>query len=77
MQATFTARMTAPRSAQVTVTDSNLTPVLQLATWILLAVTSLMLIFRLLTKFFLKAQRVPGTEDIFIFASYVGNSLKD
>lgn len=55
----------------VTVTDSNSTPILQLVTWFLLAAASLMLFFRLLTKYFLKAQRVPGSEDIFIFASYV------
>lgn len=55
----------------IVVTDSNLNPVIQIVTWLLLALVSLTLCFRLLTRFFLKAHRKPGPEDILIFGSYV------
>lgn len=58
-------------SAGVVVTQSDLNPVLQIVTWLLLAITTLMLGFRLLASFFLKAKRVPGQEDVFILISYV------
>lgn len=53
------------------VTESNLNPILQIVTWILLATATLMLTFRLLTRFFLKSKRTPGLEDILILVSYV------
>lgn len=51
--------------------DSNLNPVLQMVTWLLLAAATLMLFFRLLAKFFLKGNRTPGWEEGFILVSYV------
>lgn len=58
-------------SAGIVVTQSDLNPILQVITWLLLAITTLMLGFRLLASFFLKGKRVPGWEDIFILISYV------
>lgn len=58
-------------STGLVVTESNLNPVLQVITWLLLAITTLMLAFRFLTSFFLKSKRTPGLEDIFIIVSYV------
>lgn len=54
------------------VTDHDLSPVLQIITWILLAVTTLMLVFRLLTRFVLKGHRKVGWEEGFIVAAFVG-----
>lgn len=55
----------------ITVTPSNLNPVVQIVTWLLLALVSLMLGFRLLTRSFLKSNRKPGLEDILLFGAYV------
>ena len=69
-----------PHSAEmearrIAVTGSNLNPILQVITWLLLAVVTLMLFFRLVAKFFLKARQAPGWEDAFILASYVRDTV--
>jgi hypothetical protein len=58
-------------NAHIVVTDSNLNPIIQIITWILLAAATLMLSFRLLSKHFLRASRVLGWEDVFIFWAFV------
>lgn len=55
----------------IVVSQSDLNPILQIVTWLLLAITTLMLGFRLLASFFIKAKRVPGWEDVLILISYV------
>lgn len=54
-----------------TVTDINRNPMLQMTTWLLIAITSLMLGFHQLTRFYIKIGRPFGWEDILIIASYV------
>ncbi|KAI1204115.1 uncharacterized protein F4807DRAFT_375227 [Annulohypoxylon truncatum] len=55
----------------IVVTPSNLNPILQMTTWLLLALTSLMLCFRFLTKFFLKTNQRFGWEEIMISAAFL------
>ncbi|KAH8894555.1 hypothetical protein GQ53DRAFT_820928 [Thozetella sp. PMI_491] len=52
-------------------TGDNLNPVLQVFTWLLLALTTLLLILRLLVRLFLKSARLFGLEDLLIIAAYV------
>ena len=60
---------------ELTITESNLNPVLSIVTWLLLALMSLTLGFRLLTRFFLKANQAVGLEDFFIVAAYVRTAV--
>ncbi|KAK5625193.1 hypothetical protein RRF57_000909 [Xylaria bambusicola] len=46
-------------------------PTLQVVTWLLLALLSLVLSFRLLTRFFIKSDRYIGYDDLFILISFV------
>lgn len=59
----------------IVVTQFNLNPVLQIVTWLLLAIMTLLLVFRLLATFFLKEKRELGLEDIFVLVSYVCRHL--
>ncbi|KAI1130219.1 hypothetical protein F5Y10DRAFT_236059 [Nemania abortiva] len=51
--------------------DRDLSPILQLVTWLLLAVTSLMFLFRLLTRFFIKAEKSFSLEDALISLAFL------
>ncbi|KAI1778427.1 hypothetical protein F4818DRAFT_301247 [Hypoxylon cercidicola] len=55
----------------IVVTDSNLNPILQMVTWLLLALTALMLCFRFLTKFFLKTNQRFGWEEVLITSAFL------
>ncbi|XXH04146.1 polyamine transporter tpo5 [Hypoxylon texense] len=55
----------------IVVTDTNLNPVLQMVTWLLLAMTALMLCFRFLTKFFLKTNQRFGWEEVLITSAFL------
>ncbi|KAI2463018.1 hypothetical protein F4781DRAFT_151366 [Annulohypoxylon bovei var. microspora] len=55
----------------IVVTPSNMNPILQMTTWLLLSLTSLMLCFRFLTKFFLKTNQRFGWEEIMISAAFL------
>ncbi|KAI0020709.1 hypothetical protein F4780DRAFT_740544 [Xylariomycetidae sp. FL0641] len=50
---------------------SGLDRVIQLITWLLLALASLMFLFRLLTRFFIKASKLFSLEDVLILLAYV------
>ncbi|KAI1414622.1 hypothetical protein F5Y13DRAFT_188287 [Hypoxylon sp. FL1857] len=58
-------------SESVVVEDSNLNPVIQLTTWLLLSLTTLAFSFRLLTRFFIKGEAPFSHEDALIVLSYV------
>ncbi|KAF2269051.1 hypothetical protein CC78DRAFT_529655 [Lojkania enalia] len=58
-------------SLGVFVTSDNLNPILQVTTWLLLAVTFLLLGFRLLTRLVLKANRKFGIEEVFIILAFI------
>ncbi|KAI2618102.1 hypothetical protein GGR54DRAFT_184490 [Hypoxylon sp. NC1633] len=60
-----------PPPAGIVVTDSNMNPILQMVTWLLLALTSLMLCFRFLTKFFLKTNQRFGWEELLITSAFL------
>jgi hypothetical protein len=63
---------TVPRSEERPVVDAqHLNSVIQAVTWVLLAITTLALIFRLLTRFYLREKRDFGWEDALIILSYV------
>ncbi|KAI1140089.1 hypothetical protein F5Y05DRAFT_306443 [Hypoxylon sp. FL0543] len=55
----------------IVVTASNMNPIIQMTTWLLLALTSLMLCFRFLTKFFLKTNQRFGWEEMLITAAFL------
>ncbi|KAI1099539.1 hypothetical protein F4804DRAFT_79623 [Jackrogersella minutella] len=55
----------------IVVTPSNMNPILQMTTWLLLALTALMLCFRFLTKFFLKTNQRFGWEEVMITAAFL------
>ncbi|KAF2962728.1 hypothetical protein GQX73_g10845 [Xylaria multiplex] len=62
----------------IAVTDANLNPILQVVTWLLLALMSLILCFRQLTRCFIKAARPFAWEDILValsFAFAIGESV--
>ncbi|KAI1643974.1 uncharacterized protein F4817DRAFT_231417 [Daldinia loculata] len=54
----------------IVVTDSDMNPILQMITWLLIALTSLMLCFRFLTKFFLKTNQRFGWEEALIALAF-------
>lgn len=60
-----------PPPVGIVVTDTNLNPILQMMTWLLLAMTALMLCFRFLTKFFLKTNQRFGWEEVLITLAFV------
>jgi len=60
-----------PPPVGIVVTDDNVNPIIQMTTWLLVALTSLMLCFRILTRFFLKANSPFGLEEILILSAFV------
>ncbi|QSZ36863.1 hypothetical protein DSL72_006746 [Monilinia vaccinii-corymbosi] len=65
-------------SMGIVVTNSNLNPNVQVVTWLFLAITSLMLLFRFITRFFLKSGQRFGWEEALITTAYlagVGESI--
>ncbi|KAK3331675.1 hypothetical protein B0T19DRAFT_397512 [Cercophora scortea] len=61
-----------PAGGGIFITDDNLNPVVQIITWVLLACTSLMICFRLLTRYFLTKRRFfGGWDDILLIVSYI------
>ncbi|KAI0381276.1 hypothetical protein F5Y04DRAFT_255159 [Hypomontagnella monticulosa] len=61
----------APKLGGIFVDESNLNPILQVTTWLLLALCTLMVGFRLLTKFYIKASRALVLEDDLILSAYL------
>ena len=55
----------------IVVTDTNLNPIIQMSTWLLLALTSLMFCFRLLSRFFLRSNKLLSVEECLAFSAYV------
>jgi hypothetical protein len=62
---------TASAPVGLVVTEKNLNPNLQMMTWLLLALTSLMLGFRLLTRLFIKDVGAVRWDDILVLLAYV------
>ncbi|KAI2635819.1 hypothetical protein GGS26DRAFT_589485 [Hypomontagnella submonticulosa] len=60
-----------PKLGGIFVDEFNLNPILQVITWLLLALCTLMVGFRLLTKFYIKSSRALLLEDIFILSAYL------
>ncbi|KAK6828335.1 hypothetical protein PG990_009947 [Apiospora arundinis] len=60
-----------PNTAVNEVDESNLNPVIQLTTWLLISLTSLMLGFRLMTRFFIKGNMRFTLEDGLIITAYI------
>ncbi len=58
-------------SSTATTEGPDLNSIIQLVAWLLLAVTSLMFLFRLLTRFFIKSGKPFSREDAFILCSFV------
>lgn len=57
------------QSDRITISDSNLNPVLQIVSWLLLAFTTLVLSFRLFTNIIVKGRMPVSLEDLlFLFA---------
>ncbi|KAI0836629.1 hypothetical protein F5Y06DRAFT_298314 [Hypoxylon sp. FL0890] len=69
-RASEAAAQTTP-SVGIVVTESNMNPIIQMTTWLLLALTSLMLGFRFLTKFYLKTNQRFGWEEVLITAAFL------
>lgn len=61
------------RSNRITISDLNLNPVLQIVTWLLLAFTTLVLLFRLFTNILVKARRPVSLEDLLFLSAYVSH----
>jgi hypothetical protein len=61
-------------SSGVMVSPANLNPVIRVITWLLLAITTLMLCFRFLTKLFLAVRKV-GIEEALILTAYVSDLI--
>lgn len=57
--------------SRITITDSNLNPVVQIVTWLLLAFTSLVLSFRLFTNIIVKGRMPVSLEDLLFLSSFV------
>ncbi|KAI0517030.1 hypothetical protein F5B22DRAFT_144125 [Xylaria bambusicola] len=55
----------------MTQTAVDFSPTLQVVTWLLLALLSLVLFFRLLTRFFIKSDRYIGYDGLFILFAFV------
>ncbi|GAB1319327.1 hypothetical protein MFIFM68171_09537 [Madurella fahalii] len=65
-------------SGGIRATDTDQNPIIQMTTWLLLALTTLMFCFRLVTKFFLRSNKVLGVEEILAFSAFlfsVGQSV--
>lgn len=57
------------RANEVSATDQS--PILQVITWLLLAIVTLLLGFRQLTRFYIKAGKPFGWDDGLMIGSYV------
>ncbi|KAI0107268.1 hypothetical protein GGR51DRAFT_559610 [Nemania sp. FL0031] len=55
----------------ITVTDDSVSPILQLSAWLFIATTTLLLVFRFVSRFFLKSNQSFGWDDSFICCSFV------
>ncbi|KAI1173214.1 hypothetical protein F4777DRAFT_462878 [Nemania sp. FL0916] len=55
----------------VVITDDDVNPILQIVAWLLLATTTLLLVFRIVARFFLKSKQSFGWDDRFICCSFV------
>ncbi|KAI3343620.1 hypothetical protein F4824DRAFT_440548 [Ustulina deusta] len=63
-------------SSAATTEGPDLNSIIQLVAWLLLAVTSLMFLFRLLTRFFIKSGKSFSREDAFILKIFgLGESI--
>ncbi|KAH9897508.1 hypothetical protein F4778DRAFT_771912 [Xylariomycetidae sp. FL2044] len=60
-----------PQSDRITITDSNLNPVLQIVSWLLLAFSTMVLLFRLFTNILIKAQKPSSLEDLLFLSAFV------
>lgn len=56
---------------RITITESNLNPILQVVTWLLLAFTTLALSFRLFTNIIVKARMPVSMEDLLFLSAFV------
>jgi hypothetical protein len=56
---------------RITITDSNLNPILQIVTWLLLAFTALALSFRLFTNIIVKGRMPVSPEDLLFLSAFV------
>ncbi|KAI1079889.1 hypothetical protein F5B20DRAFT_541531 [Whalleya microplaca] len=63
-------RDSTPEGRRTMVSESNLNPILQMITWLLLAIMSLMLCFRQLTRCFIKASKSFSWEDLLVLVSF-------
>lgn len=59
------------QSDRITISDSNLNPVLQIVSWLLLAFTALALSFRLFTNVIVKGRMPVSLEDMLFLAAFV------
>ncbi len=66
-----------PRTATagIVITSTYLNPALRIITWVLLSFISLVLGFRLLTKFALKSSRTLLAEEVLMILAYVRTSI--
>jgi hypothetical protein len=69
------ARSESPAPGGNSMNESNIKLVIRVITWLLLAFTSLMLGFRMLTRFFIRGGSMFTLEDALIITSFVSNSL--
>ncbi|KAG6365653.1 hypothetical protein INS49_007264 [Diaporthe citri] len=58
-------------SNRITITESNLNPVLQILTWLLLAFTTLVLSFRLFTNIIVKGRMPVSLEDLLFLSAFI------
>ena len=55
---------------RITITESNLNPMLQIVTWVLLAFITLALSFRLFTNIIAKARMPVSLEDLLFLSAF-------
>lgn len=58
-------------SDRIIINESNLNPLLQIVTWLLLAFTTLVLLFRLFTNILVKARMPVALEDLLFLSAFV------
>lgn len=71
MSSTTGASDSGSQSDRIIISDSNLNPVLQIVSWLLLAFTSLVLSFRLFTNIIVKGRMPVSLEDLLFLAAFV------
>ncbi|KAH9883707.1 hypothetical protein F4778DRAFT_624657 [Xylariomycetidae sp. FL2044] len=67
----FVNEIRTPEEGGISVDQNNLNPVLQAVTWLLLALSSLTIAFRLVTKLYIKSRQPLELGDVFIISAYV------